>query len=601
MDPIDPVSFSSLPPEIVPLIATSLNRHDLAQCVRVCHQWLTLFTPSLWRNVKADSWFCDNKRILILIRNSQFIRHLELGDGLVADILGLVQFGRRSVGVGLLTLVASFEQETPSSFPRLTLLGDGAAGVEQEQEQEQQQEDDAKHGNARTLGMLLQASDNLKSLTVDETCFRFRDGTDAFLLIIGCCPTRALERLEIRFGHHPAFATLTAENDENTIYTALEAWAPEAGTLGVFEALKELVLFGGDSHIAALRVGFLTRCPSLERVQLNNIDEVAMVSLGVAFNKCCHQLSHLDWRGPSRGFDDEIAVLISSAKSHWKEISLPDMDAFGPKAFAALMESVRTRLEVLKVNGWGDLQGPDFLDLLCSAQHLRRLEGPADGRVWSSTTELTMWAYSAFYQHTHGKDRSWALGPSLEFLQIWIDDVPRPDIVCRRNGDPLPPNPDVPEGGGDVYLRYDVQRWVYTQLRRLTGLQELILGVRELDPKVLLVRSVAHLSYDPIPLEESLRHVAPTFIYRSLEFSLDSGLEMLAELKELRVLDVKSTAHRIGVTELDWMHVNWPKLKTIRGLESKREWAGDVADGLAIKAAVDAWMADHPNGIGSCY
>lgn len=56
----------------------------------------------------------------------------------------------------------------------------------------------------------------------------------------------------------------------------------------------------------------------------------------------------------------------------------------------------------------------------------------------------------------------------------------------------------VPEGPGKENLRYDVQRWVYTQLGRLTGLQELILGVKRLYTKDLLTRNITSLSSDPI-------------------------------------------------------------------------------------------------------
>ncbi|KAF9283656.1 hypothetical protein BGZ88_010364 [Linnemannia elongata] len=159
----------------------------------------------------------------------------------------------------------------------------------------------------------------------------------------------------------------------------------------------------------------------------------------------------------------------------------------------------------------------------------------------------------------------------------------------------------VPEGPGKEHLRYDVQRWVYTQMGSLTGLQELILGVKKLYTKDLLTRNITFLSSDPIVLEETLRHGAPTFIYRSLEFSLESGLELLAGMKELRVLDVKSTAHRIGVAELEWMHVNWPKLKKIKGLVSKREWSGDTEAGLEVMTAMEKWLDAHPHGIGSSY
>lgn len=39
----------------------------------------------------------------------------------------------------------------------------------------------------------------------------------------------------------------------------------------------------------------------------------------------------------------------------------------------------------------------------------------------------------------------------------------------------------------------------------------------------------------------------------------------------------------------------------MRGLVSKREWTGDVEEGLASKDAVETWLARHKNGIGSYY
>lgn len=80
------------------------------------------------------------------------------------------------------------------------------------------------------------------------------------------------------------------------------------------------------------------------------------------------------------------------------------MSEFNLISFGVLMQSVETRLEVLKVKGWGRLLRSHFLELLCSAKNLRRLEGPADGEVRLTTTELTMGAYAAFRQHSKGKD-----------------------------------------------------------------------------------------------------------------------------------------------------------------------------------------------------
>jgi hypothetical protein len=622
-------TFSSLPAEIITLIGINLNRHDLAQCVRVCQQWCTLFTPSLWRDVKADTWFCNEERMAILARNAHFIRDLVLvNNPYVAKLLafgsqggvgreGEVEEGKR--GGGLRSLVASFEWETPLSPPRTEGPPEQALEQEQTQEQDstvpsettpttntaaQQQVEDI--GNARLMGDLLRANQNLRFISVDESCLRNRDGTDAILLFNACCPSNSLERLELRFCEPPTPPTSvtngpTPFHNIGNMYSGLTDAVPWIPTFGTFTALKELVISGGHSHLEPHRLDILKRCPNVERVQLDSMDDgLALFKFALTLGLSCHRLSHLELKGRYGGEDEDIGCLLVAGNSQWKEILLPDMDGFGPKAFAVLMKNVRTRLEVLKVEGWGQLQGEDFMELLCSAQHLRRLEGPADGKVRMDTTEFTMWAYSTFYQHTHGKDRSWALGPSMEFLQIWIDDVPRPDVACLRSGDPISRDLEVPEGEGDAHLRYDVQRWVYTQLGRLTGLQELILGVKELDRQEFVERGVAHLAHDPVALEKALDDV-PTFIYRSLEFSLESGLDMLAGMKELRFLDVKSTAHRIGVAELDWMHINWPKLKTIRGLVSVREWTGDAEGGLEVKTAVEEWLAAHPRGIGSSF
>ncbi|KAF9900753.1 hypothetical protein EC991_006926 [Linnemannia zychae] len=51
-----------------------------------------------------------------------------------------------------------------------------------------------------------------------------------------------------------------------------------------------------------------------------------------------------------------------------------------------------------------------------------------------------------------------------------------------------------------------------------------------------------------------------------IEFSLRSGLAILAPLKNLRGISVNQGAHAIGVREVEWMSKNWPRLKKIEGL-----------------------------------
>lgn len=64
--------------------------------------------------------------------------------------------------------------------------------------------------------------------------------------------------------------------------------------------------------------------------------------------------------------------------------------------------------------------------------------------------------------------------------------------------------------------------------------------------------------------------------YQCLEFRW-SGLKLLTGMKELKVLDITSTAHTVGVAELDWAYVHSP-------------WAGDAKAGLSDKVARSGWL-----------
>lgn len=53
----------------------------------------------------------------------------------------------------------------------------------------------------------------------------------------------------------------------------------------------------------------------------------------------------------------------------------------------------------------------------------------------------------------------------------------------------------------------------------------------------------------------------------TMELSLASGLGCLGTLKDLEVFGFEGVDHRIGKPELEWMAINWPRLKVMRGLQ----------------------------------
>jgi hypothetical protein len=57
-----------------------------------------------------------------------------------------------------------------------------------------------------------------------------------------------------------------------------------------------------------------------------------------------------------------------------------------------------------------------------------------------------------------------------------------------------------------------------------------------------------------------------SYQYDCLEMTLESGLDQLKDLKNLRVLDVQRMEQRIGLKEVQWMSLHWPRLREIRGL-----------------------------------
>ncbi|KAG0019634.1 hypothetical protein BGZ80_005505 [Entomortierella chlamydospora] len=104
-----------------------------------------------------------------------------------------------------------------------------------------------------------------------------------------------------------------------------------------------------------------------------------------------------------------------------------------------------------------------------------------------------------------------------------------------------------------------LQRQVYQRLATLTELEELWVGEPDFEQI-----SVNHLlmikRLQPTNVSITLENAS------NLEFSLNSGLEIMAGMKKLRVLGVRGLRHCIGIPELRWMVHEWPKLERIDGL-----------------------------------
>ncbi|KAG0303068.1 hypothetical protein BGZ97_002050 [Linnemannia gamsii] len=596
-------SLSTLPQEIIDLIIPHLTKQDFTACVRVNHAWSALFTPSLWSIVRlVDRTIFDcidaNDAHKALARNCHHIRTFETTDAPFALCLAI-----QYPSLSHLTSLALRLKDEPLSltkiFPSASLEEDGDYA--------------ASYGNAVATVRLLMNNRNLRSVSLNASCFKYRFGEDGFPLVISAIHVEHLEKLEISF-LDPTRNRNDGDDDDNDISRTIDT-TYDAGqdfnrdftkairihnAVAEFECLIELTIIGVvGKTLDGSRLAFLARCPHLEIIRLDRLDNIAMTLVQPLLKKFCPKLRRLDWTNPGIEMDWSIAGLLRVSKAGWRVLRLPYMAFFNQTSFSALMESVET-LEELKIEGWR-AHWSSALSLMQGARNLCRLEGVADGERRRYAVGLVVDASEAYMQYVEdriekGLDRSWVLGSSMEYYQMQINNVPRPDVVCRRDGGELRFQP-----AELVSYRLDVHRWIYTQLARMTGLKELVLGVPDYQSTVLATYGLDE-SLDSVELERALSsHPTHIFNYMSLEFSLESGLERLGGLKELEVLDVKSTAHRIGVAELEWMHVNWPKLKVIKGLVTERRWAGESEAGLKVKIAVEEWLAAHPHGIGSSF
>jgi hypothetical protein len=106
-----------------------------------------------------------------------------------------------------------------------------------------------------------------------------------------------------------------------------------------------------------------------------------------------------------------------------------------------------------------------------------------------------------------------------------------------------------------------IQHRVYQRLSTFVNLEVLWLG------------SNSYFEDPLVPVKK-----VPNQQYECLEMSLESGLDQLEGLRQLRVLNISLMATRIGQKEAQWMTEHWPRLHEIRGLENRddarkaRQW-----------------------------
>ncbi|KAG0085990.1 hypothetical protein BGZ92_008545 [Podila epicladia] len=242
---------------------------------------------------------------------------------------------------------------------------------------------------------------------------------------------------------------------------------------------------------------------------------------------------------------DHILARIVSRSGRWRLIDL--RHSYYADLTAEAIVNHCQELEKLYIgDGSPMISSPVFHRILCKATKLLELHASNDcdgGRPQKSQLQALDVISSPWVCR------------SLKTFKANIVGIPRPDVEFQHDGEPV-------QGAlhtGTMIESHDIQRRVLGQLSALTELEELGLGAFAIEG-----RNVNAWADD----EEvgGRRYLDRHFQLTCLELSLASGLELLAGLKRLRVLDVSRMAHRLGVNELEWMQTNWPRLEKVNGL-----------------------------------
>ncbi|KAF9937091.1 hypothetical protein BGZ67_001654 [Mortierella alpina] len=574
----DSPSITNLPQEVFEMITSNLSTKDLAQCMLANHSWYDSFLPQLWRTIEIRdrteyNKFNTHAALKALLRNCHYIRTLHTCN--IKWLWALASMTTSCRNLTSLTLVRDHNALSVSSeivtFPPNDLeLSFARQGI----------------CVSSALPILLMQNRGLRQVKIEGFIFHLTAGCRTLGYILRSLPTQSLDRLEIKFKSFLTPKSLADEIDPAVFQNGEDRDALEDNRP---YALKELVLSGPLESSSDALLAFLERCPRLESLILHSDMDVPLDQLSKVLKKHCPLLRRLQWEAENcNENDEEIANLLDASVGGWEALQMPFMRKFGPLSMQALQRHVST-LKQVSSNGWGSLTSSDIQALLCSAPRLQSLNGQMAVRETGDRRYSELVLHAQDLMHSNA---SWAGTSTLKHLRLVIDGIPRPDVQCQDTGRPFPhPLPATPN---HVTPR-QVQETVYKQLGAMTQLRTLVLGRPDIHDGFLEVA-------------EGVLHFHPrlgAFVrepqYQCLELSLESGLGLMSELKELRTLDVSRMTQRIGVAELEWMHANWPKLETIGGLFSPRLWDGHGNNDWDGSEDVEDWMEAHPLGIGNSF
>ncbi|KAK3811111.1 MAG: hypothetical protein J3Q66DRAFT_351059, partial [Benniella sp.] len=291
---------------------------------------------------------------------------------------------------------------------------------------------------------------------------------------------------------------------------------------GPWTRLKRLNLVAhrGDPYPKAFWKWLWSRCGEVEQLRVRDGTYIRQCLVeGILAHMPKLTRIHLE----ACSSPEDAEALLYTSRQGWKEVVMERNGYQSRCTIRPLMNSVT--LERLVLDGVYGITDKEKVELLACCPNLREFTDINAARVHGETTQGFDARCFIDFDSEAEELRPWMCEASLRVLKIRIHGIPRPDLK------------------GEIdYLGYghEIQHQVYDRLARFTKLETLWLGG----------------NYD----------------YRAtccLEMSLESGLDRIAGLKELKELNVSYMRTRIGKQEIKWMLEQWPKLSVIYGLIEK--------------------------------
>ncbi|KAF9159351.1 hypothetical protein DFQ26_006615 [Actinomortierella ambigua] len=515
-----PQNFGFLPPELIDSIVPHLYQSDLANCVRVSRSWNDAWTPFLWRTLNISSErelerFVTSQAQEALARNAGHVRNLELS---LEDVLNLLLPSHTTCPLEPEAGVP-FDKWATCLVTNLFSVSIRFGHVPHDLQMKILALYRLNPG-IRHLFLSCNAYDEWQASNITAHLPNLQEfhlegvwygDVKTLLESLPEC-IRTVQLLDVR--HSPTNQGEAAAVEVRSLFgptvvrhhRVLESLHIE-GNLSDKEEEVLVPFLEGCSH----RLQFLRGLGSTIFMRPKVVE--ALIKIGFGWKM-------LEWYRSLRLLSDaDIAELVSRS-SQWREIHLPATKV-EPLTAAAIANNC-SYLEVLSLSWdvWGHNGniplGLGLQTVLSRASRLKTL------RAHSVTGGQMITAENIL-------SSEWATR-SLEVLSMGIA-VPRA-------------GKDAPTDDAVSQELCAIQRQVLRRIGQQKKLVSLVLGRQE-------------------DLTEKNCHQ-----HNCLEMTLESGLDELAGLSQLEVLDIQFLDHRVAVPELEWMAKNLPKLRYLRGMGS---------------------------------